>query len=767
MRVVLCVHGFPPASESGSEIYAEAHASWLADRMNDEVLVLTRDNDPSCAEYHVTTERRGGYRVARINNTFRNVTSFEDSYRNESLGAVAARLIGEFQPDVAHIHHLSCLSTSIVTTLADRGVPIVLTLHDYWLMCHRGQLLDLDYQLCESHGPAKAGTQELQACRRCIGQAGAATPAMFRASRLLKMVEPHLGPSVSGRVRETAKTLATLTASDDGNNEAQRRLDHMREICAKVSHFLAPSQDIRRRFMAFGISPDKISVSRLGFDVGAIRDAAKARKAAPQLRLGFLGSLMISKAPDLLLQAHRKLPAARATVDLIGPFTPYHGDAGYESQLKALLPYPGVRMHGALSHSAIPEALASLDVLVVPSIWPENSPLVIHESFLAGIPVVASRIGGIPELIDDGRNGLLFHPGDVDDLTHALTRLLDDPALLDTLRQGIGEVRTLQDDVEATHKLYESFVGPSRQSSAKPRRRLVAIVINYKTPIETQLAIHSLRGSTRVVDQIVVVNNDPNDDHRKELTAGRDLCYIHTGKNLGFSGGVNVGIRSALEGGADLIFLLNSDAIVAPDTIGKLEEAIGSAAGAGVAGAVVHMRSAPGNVATAGISYDVRSGRMRNIGFGGSADTVSAAVQIVDAVSGCGMLIRREVFETIGLFDEEYFFSFEDIDFCLRARQKGFITIVAGNAVLHHEGSRSMGAASSQRFYFAARNHLRLAAHTSPTSGPLSALYRVSSVTALNLAHAIVSRGGTLRSRLRATTHGIRDHFAGRYGSGS
>src|SRR4029079_14521909 len=84
MRVLLCVHGFPPASESGSEIYAEAHASWLADRMNDDVMVLTRDNDPSCAEYHVTTERRGGYRVARLNNTFRNVTSFEDSYRNES-----------------------------------------------------------------------------------------------------------------------------------------------------------------------------------------------------------------------------------------------------------------------------------------------------------------------------------------------------------------------------------------------------------------------------------------------------------------------------------------------------------------------------------------------------------------------------------------------------------------------------------------------------------------------------------------------------------
>src|SRR5439155_27163384 len=94
----------------------------------------------------------------------------------------------------------------------------------------------------------------------------------------------------------------------------------------------------------------------------------------------------------------------------------------------------GVRMRGAMAHDRVADALASIDVLVVPSIWPENSPLVIQEAFLAGVPVVASRIGGIPEVVHDGRDGLLVQAGDPEDLHRGLMRLLEEPELLAALR---------------------------------------------------------------------------------------------------------------------------------------------------------------------------------------------------------------------------------------------------------------------------------------------------------------------------------------------
>ena len=95
-------------------------------------------------------------------------------------------------------------------------------------------------------------------------------------------------------------------------------------------------------------------------------------------------------------------------------------------------------MHGPVEHDCVADAFGSIDVLAVPSIWPENSPLVIQEAFLAGVPVVASRIGGIPEVVANGVNGLLFQPGDADDLARCLSRLVSEPGLLDASRGHSG-----------------------------------------------------------------------------------------------------------------------------------------------------------------------------------------------------------------------------------------------------------------------------------------------------------------------------------------
>src|SRR5262245_36981315 len=112
MRVVIVVHGFPPHAQGGSEIYAQAPDRQLERQCGDEVLVLTREQDAHRPEYAVRTETRDGFRVIWINNTFRQTRSFEESYCNEAIGSIAERVIDEFRPEAAHIHHLTCLSTT-------------------------------------------------------------------------------------------------------------------------------------------------------------------------------------------------------------------------------------------------------------------------------------------------------------------------------------------------------------------------------------------------------------------------------------------------------------------------------------------------------------------------------------------------------------------------------------------------------------------------------------------------------------------------------
>jgi GT2 family glycosyltransferase/glycosyltransferase involved in cell wall biosynthesis len=761
MRILVVVHGFPPAAQGGSEVYAHAHARTLA-ALGDDVLVLTREQDPGRPEYEVYEGREdqsGGLRIVRVNNTFRNTRTFEETYANSTIDAIASRVIDDFRPEAAHIHHLTCLSTGIIHLLGDRRIPAILTLHDYWLMCHRGQLLDVNYRVCD--GPDETG-----ACSTCLGPAGGAGLLQFLGARAVRAIEEHLPATPATLVRRAAVDLAAVVSRDGASvDRERRRTAHMRAVCDRIAHFIAPSQWMRDRFVAFGVAPDRITVADYGFEPtpygGRPFQGRHDRRGSerPALRLGFLGSLMVSKAPHVLLEAVNKLPRGSVSVDLYGAHTAYHGDDSYRRQLEPVLEQPDVRMHGPIAHDAVASALAAIDILVVPSIWPENSPLVIHEAFLAGVPVVASRIGGIPELVTDGRNGLLFNAGDVTDLGRVLARLLAEPGLLTTLRAGIPEVRSIQDDVQMARDLYRK----PRPVAALPRPRVAAIVLNFRTPDDTLLAVRSLLASRRPIDDIIVVDNDSTANARDRLSSVLpQITYVLSGRNLGFSGGMNLGIRQALARGADRVLLVNSDVIVPPDCVERLERCLDTQR-AGITGPVVLARSEPGSIASLGISYAPRTGRMRHRGVGAQLrDGARLAGGPVDAVSGCLMLIRREVFDAIGLLDEDFFFSFEELDFCLKARRAGFPTVLDGSAVAYHESGRSIGSDTPVRLYFAARNHLLLACrHDGPRA------LRTLSILALNVAHAVRTKGGSLPARFGAVVRGARDYFAGRFGAGS
>jgi GT2 family glycosyltransferase len=354
-----------------------------------------------------------------------------------------------------------------------------------------------------------------------------------------------------------------------------------------------------------------------------------------------------------------------------------------------------------------------------------------------------------------------------------LQRLLDHRELLSTLRVGIPPVRSLDDDARAALTLYRELLG-ARAKKEQHRARVAAVVLNYRAPDQTALAVRALERSRRPLYELIVVDNDESGECDAALrAAGCKIAPIRAGGNLGFAGGVNVGIRAAIGRGASRILLVNSDAIVPPECLSLLDEALDANPSAGIAAPVLVDRMHPDRLLSRGLSFNPTSGRVRVLGPGEPAvapERKSARATPpteVQAVSGCAMLIDRRVFERAGLFDEAYFFSFEDLEFCLRAKRAGFATLIIPEAVAYHEGSRSIGAGSTQRLYFAARNHLRFARQAAPI-GPLQRTIRDCSIVALNVAHAALrARGATLPSRLGAVIRGARDHVTGRFGPGA
>jgi GT2 family glycosyltransferase/glycosyltransferase involved in cell wall biosynthesis len=756
MRVLLVVHGFPPAAAGGTEIYVHDLARALA-AGGDEVFVLAREAAPERPEYDVRAETRGNVRLTLVNRTFRDAWRFEDTYRSPAVGAIAGRLAGEVRADVAHVHHLTGLGTDVVFEIARRGIPVVVTLNDYWLICHRGQLLDRDGRRCE----APAG------CGRCLGAAGRAPR---RADRAWRALARWLPPGAAAGPGRRPRVPADLADPEVAARALDTRVRHMRELAGVVTHFLAPSRTLRERFLGFGIAGSRITLQEQGIDQSGFRGLV--RTPADRLRLGFLGSLMTSKAPHLLLEAYAGLPRGAASVRLYGAYAPYHGDDAYRARLAPLLALPGVHHAGPIPHAEAPGALASLDALVVPSVWIENAPFVIREAFAAGVPVVASRLGGMAELVTHERSGLLFEPGDAADLGRALRRLLDEPDLLPRLRAGLPRVRAIEADAA---QIRWGQALPSRPSGIPAAGRpgwlslesLTPIVVNFGTPDDTLLAVRSLEASRRAVEPIVVDNGSADGSAAILRAALPGRAVIRTERNLGFAGGANVGIRRALDRGAALVLLVNSDVIVPPDAIGRLEAGLGAHPEAGLAGPVILSRAEPERVLSMGISFSPVTGRLRDAGHGARFAALGPpATGAVDAVSGACMLVRREVLERVGLLAEEYFFGLEDLDLCLRARAAGYLTLLVGGAVVYHEGSRSIGARSPRRLYFAARNHLLLARRAAPRLPPSLGLARSGSIVALNLAHALVTAGTPRLPGLRAVGRGVLDHWRRRYGDG-
>ena len=293
-----------------------------------------------------------------------------------------------------------------------------------------------------------------------------------------------------------------------------------------------------------------------------------------------------------------------------------------------------------------------------------------------------------------------------------------------------------------------------------------AVILNYRTPRETIRAVRSLSELHGASVRIVVVDNASGDGSPAMLAGdlpGIDLvCASHNG---GFSAGCNLGIRRALETGARRVLLLNSDAVARPEMLPALEGALDADARLGIVGPLVLSLADPDCVQSAGISYSMGTARMRHndVNVRRSA-TDALSTRIVDGVSGCAMLIRREVFERIGLFAEEYFFGFEDLDYCLRARGAGFLTACVGGASVLHEGNLSIGRTSKLRAYFAARNHLLLAARFGRPF-PLLRWARMANVLALNLAFVATTSELARREGLAGFASGVRDYFAGRFGA--
>jgi glycosyltransferase involved in cell wall biosynthesis len=450
VHVLHTIHDFLPRHRAGSEIYAFELARAQMDRH--DVTILCADFDPNREHGHVVWRVHDGVPVVELINNWR-CASFEETYRPPLITDRIRHVLRTLRPDVVHVHNLLNLSFDLPACAHELGIPVVATLHDYTLVCASGgqRVHRRDQHVCHDIDPAR--------CARCFSESPFSAYAAVG-----RLTGRGTGGAVARRaaaaVRKTFPVLASRAANAVGQigglsvtpEAIDARLEAARRVFHEIDLFVAPSASIGHEFERFGLPADRIKVS--GYGMPPLTSSPRPAPHLP-LRIGFVGTLVWHKGAHLLIEAMRALPKGSCRVSLFGETATF---PDYAADLRACAAGLPVEFAGGFEKRQVADVYSQMDVLVVPSIWPENSPLVIHEALMAGVPVVGARIGGIPELVTNEVSGYLFAPGSADALADVLRRIIDRPEVLTTLAAGAPLIKTTTADAEEWEATYRSLV---------------------------------------------------------------------------------------------------------------------------------------------------------------------------------------------------------------------------------------------------------------------------------------------------------------------
>lgn len=456
MKILPVIHGYPMRYNAGSEVYTQTLCHGLVARGH-EVHVFTREEDSFAPDFAV--RREVDRDDPRVQLHVVNHPRSRDRYRRVGIDHRFAEVLDRERPDVVHVGHLNHLSTSLLVEAAARQIPILYTLHDYWVMCPRGQLMQMHPADPGELWVACDGQQDRKCAERCYAR------------------------YFSGAPDELDHDVAQWT------DWVARRMRHLREMAELVDLFIAPSRYLLRRYREeFGLPEAKLVYLDYGFELSRLRD--RRRDSGEPFTFGYIGTHIPAKGIHHLIEAFGHV-RGDARLRIWG--RPRGQDTEALKALAARLANGKAGriewLHEYRNQEIVGDVLNRVDAIVVPSIWAENSPLVIHEALQARVPVITADVGGMAEYVRHEENGLLFSHRDPVALAEVMQRLADDPALASRLgargylQSDSGDVPSLEQHVLEIERLYERMI--SRRDTARVERGAGPWRITFDTNPDT------------------------------------------------------------------------------------------------------------------------------------------------------------------------------------------------------------------------------------------------------------------------------------------
>jgi glycosyltransferase involved in cell wall biosynthesis len=374
-KIIFCNNAYPPNFIGGAELVAHNQAKTFK-KLGHEVMVFTGDITSHGKRHSIRQERYDGIPVQRVHLTPQDYDPNFLNFHHPDIDGYFEVLLDRFMPDCVHFHHLLGLSMNIIHLAQRRGIPTFLTVHDHWAICCRSVLIKPGNTICERF-------HECWACQ------------------------------------------ALIPDKDRLNIPVRMRIDFMSHVLDDVDRFIFPSHYLAGVYRKAGFPKEKLSVIWNGTDVNRFKKIRR-KKRRDKLRFTFIGHLGQHKGVDVLIEAAALLAGRNRSfeVNIVGRG---EMESALRQRTQELNLGDTLKFWGRVDNRSIKKVYQQTDILVLPSVCPENQPVTIVEAMTAGIPIIASRIGGIPELVQHEHTGLLFEAGNPDALAECMIKMISSP----------------------------------------------------------------------------------------------------------------------------------------------------------------------------------------------------------------------------------------------------------------------------------------------------------------------------------------------------
>ncbi|CAO4134593.1 glycosyltransferase family 4 protein [Methylorubrum extorquens] len=440
MKIAIFVHCFYPRHIYGTEAYTLVLSKNLK-KLGHEVTVVsaTFEGEPA-QERAVESYIWDGVKVISLDrNHFAN-KGLSETYYDPSLRGIQERIIRGINPDVIHITHLINHSASVLEVARALKKPIVSTLTDFYGFCFNNKLETAEGGLC--HGPNKLRSN----CLECYMKDVSSKP--WAPEEYGKYADASYRKMASKVFAFRSRVLRDDKIKDF--NSITARPNVLNNYYKHISRAIAPSAFLLNAYKD-NIRGLKLKLSHFGIDID--RSTKPKRAAGAPIVFGFVGQLAPHKGTHLLIEAFAKLPAG-CELYIYGNV---EQDKSYIAKLKMLARGHKVHFKGTFSASDTAAVLAELDVMVIPSTWYENSPLILLQSLATHTPTIVSDVAGMTEFVKDGVNGFHFVRGSAKDLEAKLRAFLDDPLLAARMSEATHYDRTALDMAKDVSETYSSI----------------------------------------------------------------------------------------------------------------------------------------------------------------------------------------------------------------------------------------------------------------------------------------------------------------------